>query len=169
MLQNIKKLDADIEAVQKELDKYVDDGEKYDKIYQQSIVTDRVIAKYIEAQKELQKERSNIVKNYDDLLNTSFRKEVTEQIKEDVKKDFPNVDEDELYRFSDNVYIYSTLMVNNVSEQDIVDQLIFLNNKYFNYIEEKGSVHKSHIEANNLEYLQNLNEKYKKIIKEKIG
>lgn len=60
-------------------------------------------------------------------------------------------------------------MVNNVSEQDIVDQLIFLNNKYFNYIEEKGSVHKSHIEANNLEYLQNLNEKYKKIIKEKIG
>lgn len=169
MLQDIKKLYADIIEVQKELDKYVDDGEKYDKIYQQSIVTDRVIAKYIEAQKELQKERSKIVKNYDELLNTSFREKITNQIMDEVKKDFPDVDEDELYRFSDNVYIYSTLKVNQVSEQDIVDQLMFLNNKYFNFIEEKGSVHKSHIESNNLEYLKNLHGKYQKIIKENIG
>lgn len=104
-MQDIKKLDADIEAVQKELDKYVDDGEKYDKIYQQSIVTDRVIAKYIEAQKE----RSNIVKNYDELLNTSFREEVTNQIKEDEikeqlsKKHLTNATQEALYSTDDEL------------------------------------------------------------------
>lgn len=167
MLQDIKKLDADVIAVQKELDKYVDDGEKYDKIYQQSIVADRVIAKYIEAQKELQKERSKMVKNYDELLNTSFRKEVTDQIRDEVKKDFPDVDEDELYRFSDNVYIYSTLMVKQVNEQDIIDQLLYLNNRYFDFMLEKGLVEGQHIDSN-IDYLKNLNKKYQKIIKEKI-
>lgn len=169
MLQDIKKLEAEVIAVEKELDRNIDNGEEYDKIYQQSIVTDRVLARYMETKKELEQERKNIVKNYDDMLNTSFRNEVTGQIMDEVKKDFPNVDKHELYRFSDNVYIYSTLKVKNVNEQDIIDQLIFLNNRYFDFIEEKGAVHKSHIESNNLEYLKKLHEKYQKIIKEKIG
>lgn len=169
MLQDIKKLEADVIAVEKELDKYVDDGEEYDKIYQQSIVTDRVLAKYIEAKRELEKERKNIVKNYDEMLNTSFRNEITGKIMDEVKKDYPEIDREELYRFSDNVYIYATLHTKQVNEQDIIEQLVFLNNRYFDCIEEKRAVHKSHLETANLDYLKKLNEKYQKIIKEKIG
>lgn len=167
MEQDIKKLEQDVIAVEKQLDKYVEDAEEYDKIYQQSMVTDQIIVKYLNAKRKLEEERKNLMHDYSKQLDTPFRDEITNQIMEEVKKDFPDVNESELERFSDNVYIFATLNAHNIDKQDIIDQLIYLNNRYFDFMQEKGLVEGQHIDSN-IDYLKNLNEKYKKIIKEKI-
>lgn len=167
MEQDIRKLEEDLIAVEKQLNKYVEDAEEYDRIFQQSMVTDQVMVKYLNAKKKLEEERKNLMKDYSKELNTPFREEITKQIIEEVKKDYPNVDESELERFSDNVYIYATLNAHNVDKQDIIDQLLYLNNRYFDFMQERGLVEGQHIDSN-IDYLKNLNEKYQKIIKEKI-
>ncbi len=168
MKQDIKKLEEDVIAVEDQLNKYIEDEEEYDRIFQQSVLTDQVISKYLNAKRKLEEERKILIKDYSNVLNTPFREEVTNQIIEEVKKDFPSVSANELYRFSDNVYIYATLDAHNVDKQDIINQLLYLNNRYFDFMQEKGEIEgKQHI-TNNLDYLKKLNEKYHKIIKEKI-
>lgn len=167
MEQDIRKLEQDVIAVEEQLNKYVEDAEEYDKIFQQSMVTDQVMVKYLNAKRKLEEEKKNLMKDFSKELDTPFRKEITNQIIEEVKKDFPNVDERELYRFSDNVYIFATLNAHNVDKQDIIDQLLYLNNRYFDFMQEKGLVEGQHINSN-IDYLKNLNEKYQKIIEEKI-
>lgn len=168
MEQDIKKLEEDVIAVEKQLDRCVEDAEEYDRIFHQSMVVDQVMIKYLNAKKKLEEERKNFMKDYSKELDTPFREEVTNQIIQEVKKDFPDVNEDELYRFSDNIYIYSMLEAHNVDKQDIIEQLLYLNNRYFDFMQEKGLIEGQHI-GNNIEYLKKLNEKYKKIIREKIG
>ena len=166
--QDIKKLEEDVIAVEDQLNKYIEDEEEYDRIFQQSVLTDQVISKYLNAKRKLEEERKILIKDYSNVLNTPFREEVTNQIIEEVKKDFPSVSANELHRFSDNVYIYATLDAHNVDKQDIINQLLYLNNRYFDFMQEKGEIEgKQHI-TNNLDYLKKLNEKYHKIIKEKI-
>lgn len=167
MEQDIKKLDQDVTAMEEQLNKYVEDAEEYDRIFHQSMVIDQVIVKYLNAKKKLEEERKNLMKDYSTELNTPFREEITNQIIEEVKQDYPNVDESELERFADNVYIYATLNAHNVDKQDIIDQLLYLNNRYFDFMQERGLVEGQHIDSN-IDYLKNLNEKYQKIIKEKI-
>ncbi len=60
------------------------------------------------------------------------------------------------------------LDAHNVDKQDIIKQLLYLNNRYFDFMQEKGLIEGQHI-GNNIDYLKKLNEKYKKIIREKIG
>lgn len=168
MKYDIIKLDKDINNLENELNKLVEDEVEYNKIYQQSVVTDKVIAKYLKAKQYLEQERRKIMKDYSEQLNMPFRLEITSLIKQEVKKDFPKVKEQELNHFSNNVYVYATLRAYNVNERDIVEQLVYLNNRYFDAMQEDGIVKNSQIKCTNIEYLKNLNDKYTKMIKEKI-
>ncbi len=168
MKYDIVKLDQDITNTEKELNRLVENKVEYDKLYEQSVVTDKVIAKYLEAKQYLEQERKRIVKDYSELLDKPFRLGITIEIKEEVRKDFPNAKEEELNHFSNNVYVYATLRAYNIDEQDIVEQLLYLNNRYFDEMQEDGIVKNTKITGANLEYLQKLNDKYMKKIKEQI-
>ena len=108
----------------------------------------------------LENEKKKIVKDYSELLNKPFRLEMTIKIKEEVRKSFPNAQEEELNHFSNNVYVYATLRACNIDEQEIVEQLLYLNNRYFDEMQEDGVVKNTQITNANLEYLQKLNDKY---------
>ena len=151
MKYDIVKLDQDITNAENELNRLVDNATEYDKLYEQSVVTDKVIAKYLEAKQYLENEKKKIVKDYSELLNS-----------------FPNAQEEELNHFSNNVYVYATLRACNIDEQEIVEQLLYLNNRYFDEMQEDGVVKNTQITNANLEYLQKLNDKYMKLIKQKM-
>lgn len=168
MKYDIVKLDQDITNTEKELNRLVENEGEYDKLYEQSVVTDKVIVKYLEAKQYLEQERKRIVKDYSKLLDKPFRLGITIEIKEEVRKDFPNAKEEELNHFSNNVYVYATLRAYKVSEQDIVEQLLYLNNRYFDKMQEDGIVKNTQVTDANIEYLQKLNDKYMKKIKERI-
>ena len=99
MKYDIVKLDQDITNAENELNRLVDNATEYDKLYEQSVVTDKVIAKYLEAKQYLENEKKKIVKDYSELLNKPFRLEMTIKIKEEVRKSFPNAQEEELIHF----------------------------------------------------------------------
>ena len=73
MKYDIVKLDQDITNAENELNRLVDNATEYDKLYEQSVVTDKVIAKYLEAKQYLENEKKKIVKDYSELLNKPFR------------------------------------------------------------------------------------------------
>ena len=139
-------------------------------IYNQSTKLDDIISEYINTQAELYEERSSIMDKYNEILNQPYRAEITGEIRKEVRLDNPNVGIKELEHFSNNVYVYCCLLAHNIPEQEIVNQLLFLNNKYFEQIqtEEPATPEGASKITNKLEYLTNLKNKYLKIIKERI-
>lgn len=168
MESNVIKLHDEVAKVEKQLNKLVDSGEEYDKLYNQSVVVDQVIAKYLRAKQHLENERKMIIDKYQNKLNTSYREEIVSSIESDVKAQYPDAKEIEIEHFSNNVYIYTTLSANNIDKNEIIEQLMYLNNVYFEEMQEDGRVKNSKIDSNNLKYLEDLNKKYLKIIKERM-
>lgn len=168
MKYNIIKLNEDITKAKGKLNRLIENQVEYNEIYEQSVVTDKVIAKYLKVKEYLEKERKRIMKDYSKLLDSPFQLEITSEIEKEIKEDFPKVKEKELNHFSNNVYIYSILRAYNINEQDIVDQLVYLNNRYFDEMQEDERVKDSKIKCTNIEYLKNLINKYMKKIKEKM-
>ena len=130
MEYEIVKLDKELAEVERKLNKLVENGEEYDKVYNQSVVTDKVIIRYLDAKKKLEDEQKKMIKKYQDKLETSYKEEIINQIKTDVKKEYPTINDIELNHFSNNVYVYSTLTAYEVNEQEIIDQLVYLNNRF---------------------------------------
>lgn len=171
MEYDIKELEKELDIVKNKLNALIEENNgDFEKAYHQSVEVDKVVAKYIKAQIELNEERGNIMEKYKELLDTPFRFEITAQIRTEVRKDCPNVGVKELEHFSNNIYVYCCLLANNIEEQEIVEQLLYLNNKFFEEMQKEEFAipnEKSKI-TNTLEYLTHLKEKYKKIIKERI-
>ena len=168
MQYDIIQMYKEIQKVEQELDNAVENDEEYSKIYEKSIVTDRVIAKFLEAQKQLEKERRILMKNYEKELNADFRDEIIAEIKQEVKEKYPNVGDRELEHFSNNVYVLTTLQAHKTDKQEIVEQLLFLNNRYVEDAEENGQVLKSDMDKAHISFLKHLSSKYTKIIEERI-
>lgn len=168
MEYEIVKLDKELTSVEKKLHKLVDNADEYDKVYNQSMITDKIMVRYLEAKKKLEEKQKEMLQEYQDKLETSYKDEIIKQIKDDVKKEYPNINDRELNHFSHNVYVYSILIAYEVNKQDIIDQLVYLNNRYIELVDSDYLDDDNSIGCNNLEFLQNLNEKYVKIIKEKI-
>lgn len=168
MQYDIIKMYEEIKKVEQELDNAVENDEEYNRIYEKSIVADRVIAKFLEAQKHLYNERRIFMKKYEKELNADFKDEVIAQIKQEVKEKYPSVDDRELEHFSNNVYVLTTLQAHKTDKQEIVDQLLFLNNRYVEDAEESELVLKSEIDKNNISFLKHLSSKYTRIIEERI-
>lgn len=168
MQYDIIEMYEEIKKVEQELDNAVENDEEYSKIYEKSIVTDRVIAKFLKAQKQLEKERGILMKNYEKELNADFEDEIIAEIKQEVKEKYPNVGDRELVHFSNNVYVLTALQAHKTDKQEIVEQLLFLNNRYVEDAEENGQVLKSDIDKSNISFLKHLSSKYTKIIEERI-
>lgn len=168
-MDDIIKLHKEIIEAQKKLNALVEqeDGE-YEKIFNKSVKTDKVIAKYIKAKANLENERNLLMKKYEKELETPFKNEIIAQIRTEVRLKYPEIGVKELLHFSTNVYIYATLLAHNISEQEILEQLVYLNNIYFEDIQENDDILQNCMIDSDLEYLKYLKEKYIKIIKERI-
>lgn len=168
-MDDIIKLHKEIIEAQKKLNALVEqeDGE-YEKIFNKSVKTDKVIAKYIKAKANLENERKLLMKKYEKELETPFKNEIIVQIRTEVRLKYPEIGVKELLHFSTNVYIYATLLAHNISEQEILEQLVYLNNIYFEDIQENDDILQNCMIDSDLEYLKYLKEKYIKIIKERI-
>lgn len=175
MASKIEELDKEVTEMDEKLLELIENGEEWDKVYNQSIVIDKVMVRYLNEKKKLNEKQKELMKKNYDKLQSSHRDEIIAQIKNDVKKDFPSVKENDLDYFSTNVYMYATLTAVGAEERDIIDQLMFINNKYIQtHIEDtlkdtnNNSIEDDSITKVDLKYLKNLNEKYTKIIKEKL-
>ena len=167
MEYEIVKLDKELAEVERKLNKLVENGEEYDKVYNQSVVTDKVIIRYLDAKKKLEDEQKKMIKKYQDKLETSYKEEIINQIKTDVKKEYPTINDIELNHFSNNVYVYSTLTAYEVNEQEIIDQLVYLNNRFIE-LSNGDYLKDNSVKLDNINFLKELNEKYVKIIKSRI-
>ena len=167
MEYEIVKLDKELAEVERKLNKLVENREEYDKVYNQSVVTDKVIIRYLDAKKKLEDEQKKMIKKYQDKLETSYKEEIINQIKTDVKKEYPTINDIELNHFSNNVYVYSTLTAYEVNEQEIIDQLVYLNNRFIE-LSNGDYLKDNSVKLDNINFLKELNEKYVKIIKSRI-
>ena len=99
---------------------------------------------------------------YENLLETSYKNEIILEIRKEVREKFNNIGVNELKHFSTNVYVYATLLAHKIKEQKIVNQLIYLNNIYFQDMNRDDSAETEESINYDIEYLQYLVKKYKK-------
>ena len=168
MESDVQKVQDKIDKAQKELDLAITNGEDYSKILEKSANIDKIILEYLDTETNLKNERRNLVTKYNNLIETPFKNEVIGQIRTEVRKKFPSMGIQELLHFSTNVYIYATLFVHNIPEQEIVDQLMFLNNRFLNATQNDDVIINRKMEQPTLEYLTYIKNKYIEIIKERI-
>ena len=166
---DIKILYNELIKVQKKLDSLQEkESTKYQEIFNEITKENGILTKYINKRKILEDERRLLMKKYEKELNAPFRDEIIKQIRTEVRKKYPSVGVKELLHFSTNVFIYCILQAYNISEREIVNELINQNNIYFEEIEQDNEIEENTKLHCDLEYLQYLNEKYTKIIKERI-
>ena len=160
MENNIMEVQKRINDARKKMDLAIKNEEDYSKIYEKSICVDKLINEYLVVKTNLEYERRKLMTKYNNLIEMPFKNEIIEQISIEVREKFPDVKEEELKHFSTNVYIYATLIVHNIPEQDIVDQLMFLNNRYLDSIkDENEQIIGKEMETPKLEYLKYLKDK----------
>lgn len=169
MGSNIKEIQKKINQATKELDLAIANGEEYDEIVKISQKVDKIIMDYLYAENDLKEQEKELLAKYNDLIETPFKNEVIGEIRKEVRLKYPAIGIKELLMFSTNVYILTTLLAHNVPEQDAIDQLIFLNNKFFNIMQNQDDVVVNREMTNfTLDYLTYIKDKYIKVIKERI-
>ena len=173
MASRIEELDKEVTETDKKLTELIENGEEWDKVYNQSIIIDNVMVRYLNEKKKLNEKQKELMKENYAKLQLSDRDEIIQDIKNDVKKEFPEVKENDLNYFSTNLYIYATLTALGAEKQDIIEQLMFVNNRYIQtHIEDTKkdnlSTDENSIIKADYKYLKNLNKKYTKLIKEKL-
>lgn len=173
MASRIEELDKEVTETDKKLTELIENGEEWDKVYNQSIIIDNVMVRYLNEKKKLNEKQKELMKENYAKLQLSDRDEIIQDIKNDVKKEFPEVKENDLNYFSTNLYIYATLTALGAEKQDIIEQLMFVNNRYIQtHIEDTKkdnlSTDENSIIKADYKYLKNLNKKYTKVIKEKL-
>ena len=173
MASRIEELDKEVTETDKKLTELIENGEEWDKVYNQSIIIDKVMVRYLNEKKKLNEKQKELMKENYDKLQLSDRDKIIQDIKNDVKKEFPEVKENDLNYFSTNLYIYATLTALGAEKQDIIEQLMYVNNRYIQtHIEDTKkdnlSTDENSIIKADYKYLKNLNKKYTKVIKEKL-
>lgn len=169
MGNKINEVQKKIDDARKKMDLAIANGEDYSKILEISIKIDEIINEYLAAETNLIDERRNLMKKYDDIIDTPFKNEIIGQIRTEVRQKFHAMGIQELLQFSTNVYTYAILKAHNIPEQEIVDQLMFLNNKFLDATKNDDEiVVGKEMEQPTLEYLTYIADKYEKIIKERI-
>ena len=174
MASKIEDLDKAITEVNDKLEEYVENGEEWDKIFNQSIVIDQVMIKYLNEKKKLNETQKRLMKENYEKLQLANKDELISQIKQDVKNEYPEVKDNDLEYFSTNVYIYAALTVLGAEKQDIINQLMFVNNRYIqthieDTMKDKAVNNDDYtITKVDFKYLKDLNNKYTKMIKEQM-
>lgn len=89
----------------------IKNNEPKDILYEKNIAVDEAINEYFRAIEYFKSEKEKLMNVYGEMLNTEFKDEVINKIKSDVKKDFPEILDEELDHFSNNVYVYAVLQL----------------------------------------------------------
>ena len=89
------------------MDLAIANGEDYSKILEISIKIDEIINEYLAAETNLIDERRNLMKKYDDIIDTLFKNEIIGQIRTGVRQKFHAMGIQVLLQFSTNVYTYA--------------------------------------------------------------
>lgn len=139
-----------------------------DTLYEKNIAVDEAINEYLRAIDYFKSKREKLMNVYSDMLNTAFKDETINRIKNDVRKDFPKITNEELDHFSNNVYVYAVLNAHNLDNNKIFGILNNLNNLYVESMQEEGIVKNKVITEQDIDYYKSLNKKYLEIVKEKI-
>lgn len=147
----------------------IKNNEPKDILYEKNIAVDEAINEYLRAVKYFKSEKEKLMNVYGEMLNTVFKDETINKIKNDVKKDFPKITNEELDHFSNNVYVYAVLQAHNLDKNKIFGILNNLNNLYVDSMQEDGIVKNKVITEQDLDYYKALNKKYLEIIKQKIN
>ena len=169
MGNKINEVQKKIDDARKKMDLAIANGDDYSKILEISTNIDQIINEYLATETNLIDKRRNLMTKYDDLIETPFKNEIIGQIRTEVRQKYHAMGIQELLHFSTNVYIYSILKAHNIPEQEIVDQLMFLNNKFLDVTKNDNEiVIGREMEQPTLEYLTYIADKYAKIIKERI-
>lgn len=168
-MKSLIELQKNVAKKKELLNLSVENGEPQDVLYKKSIEADEAIAEYMKAEQYYKTEREHIIQLYGDIINTTFKDEVVNQIKSDVLKRYPDISKKELEHFSMNVYIYAILVANNIHKFKIVAVLNNLNCVYAEEWQEDGIVQDSVIHEVNTDFYKTLNEKYLGIVKEKLN
>lgn len=169
MGNKINEVQKKIDDAREKMDLAIANGDDYSKILKISTNIDQIINEYLATETNLIDKRRNLMTKYDDLIETPFKNEIIGQIRTEVRQKYHAMGIQELLHFSTNVYIYSILKAHNIPEQEIVDQLMFLNNKFLDVTKNDNEiVIGREMEQPTLEYLTYIADKYAKIIKERI-
>ena len=161
-----------VRNTQNQIDKAIEDIENsHDLNFYMKKMTDikKVVLDYLDENGELEKERRNLMKEYNHLIETPFKDEIINEIRKELRLKYPAMGIDELLHFSTNLYIFATLKVHNISQQEIVDKIMTLNNEFLNILQDQDNITiDREMQPPTLEYLQGIISKYEKIIKERI-
>lgn len=166
MEYDIKKLEKIIEEKRKELHLAIENGEKEDVIYKKSTELDEAIAEHIKATEHYEECKKKL-DEFKDILQMHYKDEVINMIKNEVIDKFKNSSEKELEHFCNNVYMMSCLKAHNIN-RDKTMELIMCNNHIFLYENKIDFSKEDSPSLRELSFYTKLEEKYTKIIKEKI-
>lgn len=147
----------------------IKNNEPKDILYEKNIAVDEAINEYFRAIEYFKSEKEKLMNVYGEMLNTEFKDEVINKIKSDVKKDFPEILDEELDHFSNNIYVYAVLLAHNVDKNKIFGILNNLNNLYVDSMQEDGIVKNKVITEQDIDYYKSINKKYLEIVKERIN
>lgn len=147
----------------------IKNNEPKDVLYEKNIAVDEAINEYFRAIKYFKAEKEKLMNVYGEMLNTEFKDEIINKIKSDVKRDFPEILDEELDHFSNNVYVYAALHAHNLDKNKIFGILNNLNNLYVDSMQEDGIAKNKVITEQDIDYYKLLHKKYLEIIKEKIN
>lgn len=172
MYDNICELDKKLEKEKESLlNSYYESPHDIEKIQQHAIEVDEINVEYLNLKIYLEKERIAIIKKYENIINQSFKFEIRNQIRDEARTKNHYIGPREMEQFATNVYIYCCLLAYNVEETNIVQQLIYLNNKFYEEVT-KQELLLQNIKPEiiiSLEYTTYLKNKYIEIIKERIN
>lgn len=70
------------------------------------------------------------MKNYKELLNKTYQKEMIRDIGQDLKKYYPNMEEKEVIILSNQIYVFCTLHYHKVDLLTILKMIYFVGNYY---------------------------------------
>ena len=163
---NIDEIINRINIKKEELNKAIENSNNYNDIHNLSVEIDNLIAEKFNAEKF-----NDEIKKYNKYLNLANKDELIKTIQEDTKIKRPNVTEDELECFSNNVYIYACLVAyNEVTADEISKLLVIKNNIYNNRIEgiNEPLVIKDGNSYSDLQYCVEIAQKYVKLVLENI-
>ena len=142
----------------------------YDEFEKNYIGLERNAVQYQLLKIELGNKKLDLLKKYDKDINTDFRDKLILQIRDEARMQYPSVGVKQMLKFSANTYIYACLLAHDIEkeEQDAVKELISLNNIYIHNMQEFEMDYNYMMEKDEY-YLNSLIDKYKNIIKERIG
>ena len=166
---NLIKLKKDIKRCKDELDFNILNNSKDEIIVRKTIELDMNVTLYTKACCFDDEENKKIFEKYENIIEKSYKNEILNKIKNDVKDIFNNTSLEELNHFCNNVYSLCSLMAHNIDEHKIV-QYIMLKNNLFRYQMEQRGIHIYSLDNPNLtlKLCTKLKNKYVKIIKGKL-